>query len=187
MHTFGYDTRTANPRINHLMTAYFGYYLQGQEDYAQYLTEDYVDNIEGLAWGPYGVDELALTTEQPLFGTYTTTITQQDIEAANFEIFEDLEGTWDIQFSENGVIDWTYRANNLDREYAIHTEFSAADDTLVLGEESGEYSCDQTGVTYDWTGDGTQLALTNVDDSCTQRMIVLTSHPLVRLPETESP
>ncbi len=42
-----------DPRRDHLMTAFFGYYLQGREDYAQYLTEDYVNSIEGLAWGPY--------------------------------------------------------------------------------------------------------------------------------------
>ncbi len=52
-HTFGYGADSANPRIEHFMTAYFGYYLQGREDYAQYLTEDFVNGIEGLAWGPY--------------------------------------------------------------------------------------------------------------------------------------
>ena len=56
MHRFGYDTRTANPRINHFMVAFFGYYLQGREDYAQYLAEDYVNGIHGLAWGPYSDD-----------------------------------------------------------------------------------------------------------------------------------
>jgi predicted dienelactone hydrolase len=40
-------------RRDHLMTAFFGYYLQGQEDYAQYLTADFVNGIEGLVWGPY--------------------------------------------------------------------------------------------------------------------------------------
>ncbi|HVO41466.1 MAG TPA: hypothetical protein VMT34_02530 [Aggregatilineales bacterium] len=38
--------------------AFFGYYLQGRADYAQYLTAKYVDSVEallklGLVWGPY--------------------------------------------------------------------------------------------------------------------------------------
>jgi predicted dienelactone hydrolase len=41
------------PRFKHLLAAFFGYYLQGREDYAEYLTEDYVNSIEGLVWGHY--------------------------------------------------------------------------------------------------------------------------------------
>lgn len=39
--------------INHFATVFFGYYLQGQEDYAQYLTAEYVEGFEDLAWGAY--------------------------------------------------------------------------------------------------------------------------------------
>ncbi|MBN1964978.1 MAG: hypothetical protein JW910_10040 [Anaerolineae bacterium] len=35
----------------HFSTAFFGYFLQGQEDYADYLTEAYVDDFEDLVWG----------------------------------------------------------------------------------------------------------------------------------------
>ncbi|MFC1961417.1 alpha/beta hydrolase family protein [Chloroflexota bacterium] len=34
-------------------TAFFGQHLQGQENYAEYLTEEYVEQFEGLAWGVY--------------------------------------------------------------------------------------------------------------------------------------
>jgi predicted dienelactone hydrolase len=37
--------------FRHFTTAFFGTYLQEQEDYADYLTEAYVDSVEGLAWG----------------------------------------------------------------------------------------------------------------------------------------
>jgi predicted dienelactone hydrolase len=37
----------------HFSTAFFGYYLQGQEDYAKYLTADYVKSFHDLAWGIY--------------------------------------------------------------------------------------------------------------------------------------
>ena len=38
--------------FNHFATAFFGYYLQGREDYGDYLTADFVDQHEDLAWGP---------------------------------------------------------------------------------------------------------------------------------------
>jgi predicted dienelactone hydrolase len=37
--------------FRHFTVAFFGYYLQGREDYAGYLTADYVNQFEGLAWG----------------------------------------------------------------------------------------------------------------------------------------
>jgi predicted dienelactone hydrolase len=55
-HLFGYGTNSPNASIvMHFATAFFGYYLQGHEDYAQYLTENYVNAIEGLHWGPYDI------------------------------------------------------------------------------------------------------------------------------------
>ncbi len=42
--------------INHFAVAYFGYYLQGKADYAQYLTADYVKSLtdyDNLVWGVY--------------------------------------------------------------------------------------------------------------------------------------
>jgi predicted dienelactone hydrolase len=37
----------------HFSMAFFGYYLQEHEDYAEYLTEDFVEQFEYLAWGSY--------------------------------------------------------------------------------------------------------------------------------------
>lgn len=146
-------------------------------------------------------DNMTLLTQMGLFpppqaealpvGTYTTTITPEDLNAADFQYPTDLEGTWEIQVSETGMINWTYRNTIRNREFGISTEFSATDSTLVLSAETGEHSCnemyDMTSATYNWALDGEQLLLTNIDDVCTQRMIVLTSHPLTRLTETESP
>jgi hypothetical protein len=41
-------------RIAHFMVAFFGYYLQGREDYAEYFSEDFVAQYNDLAWGVYG-------------------------------------------------------------------------------------------------------------------------------------
>ncbi|MFC1961377.1 hypothetical protein ACFLYO_11795 [Chloroflexota bacterium] len=37
----------------HFSTTFFGYYLQDNEDYAEYLTEEFVEQFEDLAWGVY--------------------------------------------------------------------------------------------------------------------------------------
>lgn len=44
------------PVVDHFAVAYFGYYLQGKQEYAQYLTEDYTKSLSGydnLVWGIY--------------------------------------------------------------------------------------------------------------------------------------
>jgi predicted dienelactone hydrolase len=40
-------------KINHFVTAFFGYYLQGREEYAKYFLEDFVTQFDDLAWGVY--------------------------------------------------------------------------------------------------------------------------------------
>jgi predicted dienelactone hydrolase len=37
----------------HFATAFFGYYLQGREKYAEYFSEDFVTQFDDLAWGVY--------------------------------------------------------------------------------------------------------------------------------------
>jgi predicted dienelactone hydrolase len=40
-------------QMNHFVTAFFGYHLQGIEAYAAYFSEDFVAQFEDLAWGVY--------------------------------------------------------------------------------------------------------------------------------------
>lgn len=40
-------------RMKHFVTAFFGYYLQGRDDYAEYFSEDFIAQIDDLAWGVY--------------------------------------------------------------------------------------------------------------------------------------
>ena len=37
----------------HFATAFFGYHLQGREDYAEYFSEEFVKQHDDLAWGAY--------------------------------------------------------------------------------------------------------------------------------------
>lgn len=43
----------AAPIIKHFLVAFFGYHLQGIEEYKDFTTEDFVSRQEGLAWGVY--------------------------------------------------------------------------------------------------------------------------------------
>ena len=38
-------------RMQHFATAFFGYYLQGRQDYAEYFSQEFVEQYEDLAWG----------------------------------------------------------------------------------------------------------------------------------------
>lgn len=40
-------------RMAHFAVAFFGYYLQGRQDFAQYMSEDFVAQHVDLAWGEY--------------------------------------------------------------------------------------------------------------------------------------
>jgi len=41
-------------QMKHFATAFFGFYLQGREDYREYFSEDFVSQFKDLAWGVYG-------------------------------------------------------------------------------------------------------------------------------------
>ena len=45
--------RAVTIRINHFAVAFFGYYLQGHEEYADYFSEDFVSQFDDLYWGVY--------------------------------------------------------------------------------------------------------------------------------------
>jgi predicted dienelactone hydrolase len=47
------STLNTFPSDEILFTAFFGYYIKGQEEYTQYLKADYVNNIQRLSWGVY--------------------------------------------------------------------------------------------------------------------------------------
>jgi predicted dienelactone hydrolase len=40
-------------RMKHFAVAFFGYHLQGHDDYAKYFSEDFVAQYDDLAWGVY--------------------------------------------------------------------------------------------------------------------------------------
>jgi hypothetical protein len=41
-------------RMRHFATAFFGYHLQGKQDYAQYFSEEFVNGLDRMVWGVDG-------------------------------------------------------------------------------------------------------------------------------------
>ncbi len=52
----GREDREVRNWYNHFLTAFFGVYLQGQEDYAAYLTPEFVEGYEMPVWGPVEIE-----------------------------------------------------------------------------------------------------------------------------------
>ena len=51
-HDMPYEIEPVN-RMKHFAVAFFGYYLQGNLDYAYYFSENFVSLVDDLAWGVY--------------------------------------------------------------------------------------------------------------------------------------
>jgi predicted dienelactone hydrolase len=51
-HEMPFHTVSANG-MRHFAIAFFGYYLQGREEYLEYFSEGFVSQFENLAWGLY--------------------------------------------------------------------------------------------------------------------------------------
>jgi predicted dienelactone hydrolase len=51
-HMMIFDNEQVN-RMKHFSVAFFGTYLQGRQDFAEYFSEEFVSAREGLAWGVY--------------------------------------------------------------------------------------------------------------------------------------
>ena len=51
-HDMPFESEAAD-RMKHFAVAFFGYHLQGREDYAYYFSDDFVAQFDDLAWGVY--------------------------------------------------------------------------------------------------------------------------------------
>jgi predicted dienelactone hydrolase len=48
-----YPSESTQKVVQHYVTAFFGYHLQGKTEYADYLTEEYAESLDNVVWGPY--------------------------------------------------------------------------------------------------------------------------------------
>ena len=132
----------------------------------------------------------------PLIGTYTTTITGQDIvDHPELDTGDQkgnaggmaLRGIWTLIYRSDGI--WIAQDNNeYGRQYIGTGHFSVSDHQVMLLTDSKclEYYVPYYGVgaqfaTYTWQLNGTTLTLRTASDLCTPRHIVLASHPWNRV------
>lgn len=122
----------------------------------------------------------------PLIGTYTTTITQKDINAVdltrNALTGSDVQpGSWLLTFRNDGY--YTAFGGNypLGISYIGAGPYIVAQNklTLVDGKCEEFYSEGRIGV-YSWSLKGKWLLLKMIADTCTARVLVMTSHPWQR-------
>ena len=118
-----------------------------------------------------------VTIPKALIGTYKTTITEKDARAQNY-LLNDLVGDFEIQFMEGGFL-----RVNLQNSGTATGEYTATQDTIAFGVDSGQLSCTAVGYasgTYKWSSDGKSLTFTKVNDGCFGRVLALTAHPLIK-------
>ena len=102
-------------------------------------------------------------------GTYTTTMTAQDLPD-----HPDLQGNWEITFTGDSF------TAALSGKVQVEGSYTVKQDQLTLTDKSGAGAgtgADATG-TYKWSFDGKVLILTKVQDENPSRATVLAAHPL---------
>ena len=123
----------------------------------------------------------AQNVSQPPFGTYTTTITAQDLPG-----LPPAQGNWEITFTAG------HYSAALQGQVQSEGLLTVKQDQLTLTDVSGPAAAtdaDAVG-TYTWSFDGKALTLKSVLDPNPNRTVVLSAHPLqlkstaARLPAT---
>jgi hypothetical protein len=112
----------------------------------------------------------------PIVGTYSTTITQQDIASMHASRLDIGPHTW--SFSGNGTYIWVQIGPNGGSDTG---SYQVSQGALSITDPS--WCADQFNApmgTYSWVLKGHMLILQAKDDGCLDRKIVLTAHPLLR-------
>jgi hypothetical protein len=113
----------------------------------------------------------------PIVGTYSTTITKQDIASMPDRSFDIGPYTW--SFNDNGTTNWTQHGPN--GQGTETAQYQVSKGTLSVTDSSycaSEFNA--PGGMYSWVLKGNMLILQAKDDGCWDRKIVLTAHPLLR-------
>jgi hypothetical protein len=118
-------------------------------------------------------------TPLPAFpGTYITSITREDIKNGGGSDLS-LNGEWLLKFPAiTTAANYDVLLNNT-RAWG-GTIVADGNKIKITTSDTGR-DCQGEGI-YTWTFDGAQLILTAESDSCTTRKVILSQHPLVRLP-----
>lgn len=142
---------------------------------------------------PVGQITSAATSATFPLGTYATELTRADLPAAFPPQFVPLlVGRWENTFAEAGR-----HTIIKDGQLVIEGQYAATQNQIAFYKDTGPLGCDskagdtrpfippgysQTAHsgTYTWAFDGRTLTFAKIADECGGRVLVLTSHPLVK-------
>ena len=115
----------------------------------------------------------SFATAQDWPGTYTTTISIADVPPE----MKDAAGAWELILGEEGQFTTTQNG-----EVVVRGTYAVAGEQMTFSDAEGKMAClqDQASGVYTPTLDGGTLTFTLVDDKCSGRRIVLTSHSLTK-------
>jgi hypothetical protein len=110
-------------------------------------------------------------------GTYSTTITEADVQGFPPEFIPILVGYWETEFTAGG----TYIVRK-DDNIVVLGRYTSNLATLVMTDLQGALACtDEPGIAtgvYRWSLENNVLVLSAVKDRCVGRQTVLTAHPM---------
>jgi hypothetical protein len=111
-------------------------------------------------------------------GTYKTTITADDIPAFfPPEAADILVGVWEIEFTDAGIAFVTK-----DDDLVVTSRYISNPVRLILQDQEGRLACLPPGAgVFAWVLEDDQLTITEVQDTCAGRALVLTAHPLLKV------
>jgi hypothetical protein len=110
---------------------------------------------------------------QQYAGTYTTTIGDGDVPPDQ----KAAVGMWEVMLGDEN--EFTASQNG---DVKVRGTYAISGDQMSFSDSDGEFACakDQASGTYQPTLNEGTLTFKVVDDKCSGRRIILTSHPLVK-------
>lgn len=120
---------------------------------------------------------------QTLAGTYTMTLSENDIQNAKIPSFEtDLSsnvGNWEFELSGDGRF-----SAELNGNFIAEGSYEVTGNKIVVSVNSvcTNCSCASNIGRYYWALNGDQLVFQEIGDSCNGMVLILTTNPLIRQP-----
>ena len=126
-------------------------------------------------------------SNEAIAGTYNVTLTQEQLYAngATFRNANEFNGTWRLEFGEDGVVR-LFQENNIELGSRTEGPYTLSADEIVFGADTGAISCAKYGVTeqgtYQWKLEGNQLYLSVIEDNCEHRANIYSAQPWTKQP-----
>ena len=120
---------------------------------------------------------------QTLAGTYTMTLTEEDIQSAKIPSFEtDLGsnvGDWQFELSVDGKF-----SAELNGNFIAEGSYEVTGNKIQIGVTNvcNNCSCASNIGRYYWALNGDQLVFQKIGDSCNGMVLILTTKPFIRQP-----